>query len=59
MTQPQQLLDRLDAIGRSVAATEQALALIREISAPLANDRPLGGDIEAVAALALAGRLKP
>lgn len=44
---------------RSSVPLEQAFALIREACPFLTDDRPLGEPIEAVAAMALAGRFRP
>ena len=44
---------------RSSAALERAHAIVREVCPFLDEDRPLGQDIEAVADLVLAGRLRP
>jgi histidine ammonia-lyase len=43
---------------RSSAALERAVEAVREVCPFLGDDRPLGEEIEAVAALALGGRLK-
>ena len=44
---------------RSSLALEQAVTTVREACAFLDDDRPLGGAIEAVAGMALAGRFQP
>jgi histidine ammonia-lyase len=44
---------------RSSGPLEAAVALVREVSPPLGDDRPLGEEIEAVAAMVLAGRFRP
>ena len=44
---------------RSSVALERAHAIVREVCPFLDEDRPLGQDIEAVADLVLAGRLRP
>lgn len=44
---------------RSSAPLERAVAMVREVSPALTDDRPLGEEIEAVAGIVLEGRLKP
>ena len=44
---------------RSSDPLEAALAVLRELSPTLDDDRPMGGEIEAVAQAALAGRFAP
>ena len=44
---------------RPAPATGAALATIREVVSPLTDDRPIGAEIEAVAALIATGRLEP
>lgn len=44
---------------RSSAPLERAVAVVRTVSPFLGEDRPLGEEIEAVAAIALAGDLRP
>ena len=44
---------------RSSEPLERAVATVREVCPALDDDRPLGGDIEAVAGMVLAGRFRP
>ncbi|MFO1047955.1 MAG: histidine ammonia-lyase [Geminicoccaceae bacterium] len=44
---------------RSSEPLERALATVREVCPFLTDDRPLGGEIEAVAGMVLAGRFRP
>ena len=44
---------------RSSGHLEHALASVREVCPFLTDDRPLGGEIEAVAGMVLAGRFRP
>lgn len=44
---------------RSSEALERAVALVREVSPFLRDDRPLGGEIESVARLVLQGAFRP